>query len=339
MDNSANELQIVQAFSKLTIPEKIIQDSNIGDLIKNTLADKKSVSDENSRLQELRDEQKKGNFASNLWNDRDGKIKDAHLDLNQSIGRLTQSSSVLLVLNTAMSKVLSHQQTLVLKQQEQLEEQAHELKLQNEKIFTQHELLAEQKKEANAANQELLQAMCIAQEQANKLVSCITLVMETENRINAANEALRFTLTNDMRDAVVQCEEHIGEARIELRSLQKDFEQRQDEVTQSLSIQVRDGLEQLASNSETFRSDVTAQLQTHMQATLNALAKHDIAATQTALVANQVETKQKVLESSIVSLQAQQAKTARQNRISFSIGGCVVVLSLGWQVANHFLNS
>lgn len=339
MNNNAHELQVVQAFSSLTIPEQIVRDSNIRELIKDMIADTSSVKDESQRLKELRQEKKDGNFISNWWNDRDEKVQGAQLDLNQAMGRLTQRSSQLLVVNTAISKVLSDQQILLLKQQEQLEEQAHGLKLQNEKILKQQELLAEQQIELNKANQGLMEAKGVTQEQAIMLVGCVTRVTEAENKIDAANEKLHSALKNDMQDVVTQCDKRFGEGLVELRSLQQNFEQRQDQVTHTLSIQVRDALEQLASNSEAFRLDVTAQLQTHMQATLSALAKHDTAATQTALVANQVETKQQVLESSIVSLQAQQAKTARQNRISFSIAGCLVVLSLGWQVANHFLNS
>lgn len=339
MNNNAHELQVVQAFSALTIPEQIVRDSNIRELIKDMIADTSLVKDESQRLKELRQERKDGNFISNWWNDRDEKVQGAQLDLNQAMGRLTQRSSQLLVVNTAISKVLSDQQILLLRQQEQLEEQAHGLKLQNEEILKQQELLAEQQIGLNKANQGLMEAKGVTQEQAIMLVGCVTRVTEAENKIDAANEKLHSALKNDMQDVVTQCDKRFGEGLVELRSLQQDFEQRQDQVTHTLSIQVRDALEQLSSNSEAFRSEVTVQFQTHMQATLSELARHHAAATQTALMANQVETKQKILDSSIVSLHAQQAKTARQNRISFSIGGCLVLLSLGWQVAHHFFTS
>jgi len=130
-----------------------------------------------------------------------------------------------------------------------------------------------------------------------------------------------------------------GGALVELRSSQRDFERRQSETTHTWSTRVRDALEQLATNAEAFRSDVTDQLQTHMQATLTELAAHDVAATQAALVASQVESKQKVLESTVASLKAQQTKTARQNRIAFAIVACVAVLSLGWQMAHYFFTA
>lgn len=336
MNTSANELQVVQAFSAITIPEQIVRESNIRGLIDGMMAETKAVKDESSRLERLRKEMKDGNFVSNLWNDRDEKVKAAQLDLNQAMGRLTQRSSQLLVVNTAISKVLSDQQHILLAQQDMLAKQAHELKRQNEQILEQQGQLAEQQEGLKAANQGLLEAKGVTQEQAIKLVGCVTRVTEAESKIETTNEALRSALKKEMQAVVAQCDERIGGALVELRSSQQDFERRQDETTHTWSIRVRDALEQLASNSEAFRSDVTAEMQTHMQATLTVLAGHDVTATQTALVASQVETKQRVLESTVANLQAQQANTARQNRIAFAIVACVALLSLGWQVAHHF---
>jgi hypothetical protein len=44
-----------------------------------------------------------------------------------------------------------------------------------------------------------------------------------------------------------------------------------------------------------------------------AMTTHDVATTQAALVASQVETKQEILESALATLQAQHAKTVQQN--------------------------
>lgn len=71
MNNNAHELQVVQAFSALTIPEQIVRDSNIRELIKDMIADTSLVKDESQRLKELRQEKKDGNFISNWWNDWD----------------------------------------------------------------------------------------------------------------------------------------------------------------------------------------------------------------------------------------------------------------------------
>ena len=336
MNTSANELQVVQAFSAITIPEQIVRDSNIRGLIDGMMAETKAVKDESSRLERLRKEMKDGNFVSNMLNDRDEKVKASQLDLNQAMGRLTQRSSQLLVVNTAISKVLSDQQHILLAQQDMLAKQAHELKRQNEQILEQQGQLAEQQEGLKAANQGLLEAKGVTQEQAVKLVGCVTRVTEAESKIETANEALRSALKKETQAVVAQCDERIGRALVELRSSQQEFERRQDETTHTWSLRVRDALEQLAANSKAFRSDVTAEMQTHMQATLTVLAGHDVTATQTALVASQVETKQKVLESTVANLQAQQAKTVRQNRVAFAIVACVALLSLGWQVAHHF---
>ena len=279
---------------------------------------------------------KDGNFAANLWHGRDDKVKDAQLDLNQAMGRLTHRSSQLLVVNTAISKVLSGQQEVLLKQQALLAEQALELKRLNERIFEQQHEFAEQQEESNAANQKLLDATYYTQNQAERLVDCITRVREAERKIGAANEELHSALKNEMQGLVAQCDERIRGVLVELRSSQQDFERRQDETTHTWSTCIQDALGELETNSEAFRTDVTTRLQMHTQATSTALAAHDAAATQTALLASQVETRQKGLESTVASLQAQQAKTVRQNRIAFAIVACAAVLSLGWLVAHHF---
>lgn len=336
MSTSARELEVVKAFSALTIPEKIFQDSKIRELIEGMIAETKSVNDESRRLQRLREEKKDGNFVSNLWHDRDEKVKAAQLDLNQAMGRLTQRSSQLLVVNTAISKVLSEQQTLLLRQQKTLATQAKELERQNEKILAQQELLAEQQRGLNAANQGLLEAKGLTQEQAIKLVGCVTRVTEAESKIDAANEALRSALMRDMQEVAATCDERIGGALIELRSSQQQFERRQEESTNAWSARVRDTLEQLTTESEAFRLGVTAQLQTHEKVTSSTLAAHDVTATQAASVASEVATSQRLLESTVASLRAQQAVTARQSWIAVAIVACAAALSLGWQAAHQF---
>ena len=64
-------------------------------------------------------------------------MQDAQLDLNKSIGRLTQTSSQLLIVNTAISKVLNDQQHILLEQQNMLKSQADTLGEQNNQILLQ----------------------------------------------------------------------------------------------------------------------------------------------------------------------------------------------------------
>ena len=164
------ELQIVQVFSSVDIPEKIIRDSNIKDLIRDMTAEQDSVQSDARRLEQLRQEKKEGNFIANWWNDRDDKVQDAQIDLNKSIGRLTQKSSQLLIVNTAISKVLHDQQRILLEQQNILKRQTYTLEEQNRKILEQQKLLEKQQQDINKANQGLMEAKGITQEQAQQLV-------------------------------------------------------------------------------------------------------------------------------------------------------------------------
>lgn len=93
-----------------------------------------------------------GNFFTNWLNDRGDLLQDAQIDLNKSIGRLTQKSSQLLIVNTALSKLLNQQQQILLNQQHILEGQTCSLAEQNEQILKQQVLLEEQQKEINKAN-------------------------------------------------------------------------------------------------------------------------------------------------------------------------------------------
>lgn len=101
------ELEIIQVFSSVSVPEKIIRDSNIKELIQGMTAEQEAVHADARRLERLRQEKKEGNFIGNWWHDRDDKVQDAQIDLNKTIGRLTQKSSQLLIVNTAISKVLN----------------------------------------------------------------------------------------------------------------------------------------------------------------------------------------------------------------------------------------
>ena len=131
------ELQIIEVFSSVNIPEKIIRDSNIKELINGMLSAQDAVATNAEQLAQLRREKKEGNFLGNWWDDRGEKIQDAQLDLNQTIGRLTAKSSQLLIVNTAISKVLTDQQRILLEQQNILKQQTNTLEQQNRKILEQ----------------------------------------------------------------------------------------------------------------------------------------------------------------------------------------------------------
>jgi hypothetical protein len=195
------DLQIVEAFSSVSVPEQIIRQSNIRELVQGMTDAQASVQSTTSKLERARREQKEGNFLGNWWNDRDDAVQDAQLDLNKSIGSLTQKSSQLLIVNTAISKILHDQQGVLLQQQNILKGQTDTLQAQNSKILSQQRLLEQQQREINAANEGLMQAKGITQEQAKKLVGCVVRVTDAEKAIRQANQDLSQSVDLRLRES------------------------------------------------------------------------------------------------------------------------------------------
>lgn len=195
------DLQIVEAFSSVSVPEQIIRQSNIRELVQGMTDAQASVQTTTSKLERARREQKEGNFLGNWWNDRDDAVKDAQLDLNRSIGSLTQKSSQLLIVNTAISKILHDQQGVLLQQQNILKSQTDTLQEQNSKILSQQRLLEQQQREINAANEGLMQAKGITQEQAKKLVGCVVRVTDAERAIQQANQDLNQSVDLRLKES------------------------------------------------------------------------------------------------------------------------------------------
>lgn len=251
---NSQELQIVQAFSNLSVPEQIIQQSNIKELLHGLNDDQQKVQSEAKRLAKLRKEKKEGNFVGNWFYGRSDKIQEAQLDLNASIGQLTQKSSQLLVVNTAISKVLSDQQNLLLQQQNLLKKQAEELRAQNERILAQQIQLGEQQDAINAANQGLLEAKGLTQEQAQKLVGCVRLVTEAEQRIDSAGQALRSNLEQRMGAVEEHC----------LNRLATGLDEVERRLADAMAVQAqqnRTELTQLAEENQTFHKQVLQDAQ------------------------------------------------------------------------------
>ena len=264
------ELQIVQVFSSVDIPEKIIRDSNIKDLIRDMTAEQDSVQSDALRLEQLRQEKKEGNFIANWWNDRDDKVQDAQIDLNKSIGRLTQKSSQLLIVNTAISKVLHDQQRILLEQQNILKRQTYTLEEQNRKILEQQKLLEKQQQDINKANQGLMEAKGITQEQAQQLVGCVKQVNEAESRISAANQTLRSGVEQYLHDSVERCLESLNSGLAEQEQRCANFEQQIISAFSTQSQQARAELEHIAAENAQFKSALEAQL----ESTIATLGQH-----------------------------------------------------------------
>lgn len=256
------ELQIIQAFSSVDVPERIIRDSNIKELLHGMTAEQDAVQSDARRLERLRQEKKDGNFIGNWWNDRDDKVQDAQIDLNKSIGRLTQKSSQLLIVNTAISKVLNDQQRILLEQQNILKRQTDTLEEQNRKILEQQKLLEKQQQDINKANQGLMEAKGITQEQAHKLVGCVVRVTEAEKKIDVANEALRVALEQHMHDSVAQCIASLNSGFSEQAQRHDAFEHQLKSAFTAQSRHTQTELERFSAESTQLKSALEQQLET-----------------------------------------------------------------------------
>lgn len=264
------ELQIIQAFSSVDVPERVIRDSNIKELLHSMTAEQDAVQTDARRLERLRQEQKDGNFFGNWWNDRDDQVQDAQINLNKSIGRLTQKSSQLLIVNTALSKVLNDQQRILLNQQNILKQQTDTLEEQNSKIFQQQKLLEKQQREINQANKGLMEAKGLTQEQAQQLVGCVKRVTEAESRISAANQALRSSVEHYLNESVAQCLGRVKTSFAEQEQRHADFEQQIISAFSAQSQQAQAELEHIAVESAQLKSTLEAQ----MESTIAALGQH-----------------------------------------------------------------
>ena len=254
------ELEIVQAFSSANVPDQIFRDSNIKDLIHGMTAEQNTVQADAKRLERLRQEKKDGNFIGNWWNDRGDKIQDAQIDLNKSISRLTQKSSQLLIVNTAISKVLSHQQRILLDQQNILKRQTETLETQNNKILNQQNLLEKQQQDINKANQGLMEAKGVTQKQAQQLIGCVTRVEEAESRLGTANQALRSGVEKYLQDSIEQCLGRLNSGFSEQKQRHTNFEQQINNALSTQSQQAQRKLEHFENQSTQFKSTINEKL-------------------------------------------------------------------------------
>jgi hypothetical protein len=360
------ELQIVQAFSSLEVPERIIRESNIKELLHGLNADQQKVQSDAERLSRLRQEKKDGNFVGNWFHGRGDKIQEAQLDLNATIGQLTQKSSQLLVVNTAISKVLSDQQNILLQQQNLLKQQADALAAQNQRILDQQVQLAEQQEAIKAANQGLLEAKGLTQEQAQQLVGCVKLVREAEQRIDGANQALREEVARDLGVTSSQCLSQLAAGFTELEqrqaeharqladALQVQAERNQNEFVRfaEASQQLQQTIEQRlqgqdaalasqAAEAAGFQATLEQRQQAHVQALQEQLGAHEAAAVQQAAAlresfAQSLQALDLSLEQRLLALQAGHEQRFARQRLALAGASVLALAALGWQAAVHF---
>lgn len=274
------ELQIIQAASLVDVPEHIMRESGIEDLLQAMFAEQDAVQSSEQRLGSLRQKKKEGNVLSNWWNGLDNKVQNAQLDLNQSIGRLTQTTSQLLIFNTAVSKVLNGQQRTLQEQQHSLKSQTDTLEEQNQKILEQQRVLEKQQTEINKVNQGLLDATGITQDQALKLVGCVTLVTEAEKKIDVANQEMRFALEQHLHDSIVQCIDRLNAGFAEQDHRHAELERHITDVFSTQSQHVQEDLDGFAKNNTEFKASIEKQLLAHIQIVLEKTAAQDASAQQ-----------------------------------------------------------
>ncbi|HCE0605667.1 hypothetical protein [Pseudomonas aeruginosa] len=206
---TGKEVQIVNALSSADLPENIIGESCVKQLISAVVDAQQQASGAADRLQSARAAKANQNVISNWWNNTEDRVKDAQLNLTTTVANLNRHSSQLLIFNTAISKVLCDQQDLLLRQQKILEQQAEQLKQQNLDILEQQKTLEVQQTEIGKANQGLMEAKGVTAEQARNLVGCVQRVEATEERISEVN-----------RQLLVAIEQHLNHVREELGSSQ-----------------------------------------------------------------------------------------------------------------------
>lgn len=269
------ELQIIEAFSSVSIPEDIIRSSNISGLMDDMLSDQDNVTSSAKKLERARQAKKDGNAIGNWWNNRNDDVQDAQIDLSKSIGSLTQKSSQLLIVNTAISKVLSDQQGILYQQQKQLEQQTKNLEAQNTKIFEQQKQLEEQNNEIQKANQGLMEAKGVTQEQAKELVGCVKLVTQAEKRIADSNQALTSGIEQQLHTTTEQYLGKLDAGFAQQAQHYKAFEQQLLDVFAKQSQQAQQELKDFATAVHKFKQATAEQQQAHNQAMLEKTKSQD----------------------------------------------------------------
>lgn len=333
------ELEIIQAFSTVTVPERILRDSNVKELIRSMVDEQDKVQNNARNLEKARQDKKDGNFFGNLTNGRADKVQEAQLDLSASIGQLTQKSSQLLVVNTAISKVLSDQQNILLKQQTLLKQQASDLKDQNQTILAQQLQLSEQQKAINAANEGLLTAKGVTQEQAQKLVGCVVRVTEAEQKIDVANAEVLAAVEQRLTTAWTHYADRYASLNDQVASqLDAHLGTMQGWLGDATTAVGRD----VAAGLTRIEGQVGAQLAAAAHTQRDALQAHELTVDAKLAPLDAAQTANRAALDTLGAQMAQLAhlqqegqQTARRHRLIIGVVGALAVLSLGWQLAAH----
>ena len=263
-DNQTSHGRIVDGIANIQIPSEILRQSDIRNIIPDIIKSQQEVKGTAVNLENLRQNQKNGNLISNWWNDRDDLVKDAQIDLNKTIGHLTEKTSTLLVVNTALAKQLNDQQNILIRQQKLLEQQTLDLKNQNKQIAEQQLVLESQQKDIILANQGLLEAKGITQDQAMQLVGCVKRVSEAEDKIKDANNQLRTdfsqALQQQAQHVVSQLEQHSARSAAFMKTANDTLNGKLLSMDQKAECQQHDLESSIRDRFSAIESAVSAQL-------------------------------------------------------------------------------
>jgi hypothetical protein len=148
---STESLTIVEAMAELEIPQSSFASGRLTELVMSIKKDKDDTDSQLSKIGSLENEKinqswykKAAHLVTyNLFGDIDSEIKDEKLRLTQNIAELAKRSVDLLLVNTALSKVVCAQQKTLLEQQFKLEETANLMKSENISIFEKQKIFEE----------------------------------------------------------------------------------------------------------------------------------------------------------------------------------------------------
>ncbi|MGK5028800.1 hypothetical protein [Janthinobacterium sp. MDT1-19] len=217
-------MQIVEAFSNLTVPADILRNSNVPQMVEDMRSTKKRLETSEERLSQLRREKNDGNFISNIWNDRSDQIDDAKDNVNNEFRKLGVLSSNLLILNTAMAKIMNGQQKALQGQQIALDHQARDIKTQNSDIKGHQELHANTLREFRKVVDSLQETKCLTQAQALELIKCTQKVAESERAMVKSHELLMDKVEERLRRISSDWTEIVANRLAQFDHVHKDIE-------------------------------------------------------------------------------------------------------------------
>lgn len=228
-------LQIVQAFSEVVVPESLYKGSSVARLVQDLNNTRDGVKSSNEKLSKLRLEKE-----SQAWYERlnplgdnaTEKIEEEHLNLNRRMATLAQHSSELLVVNTALSKVLCDQQQLLLDQQDALARQAEDIKSQNGRIYNAQEQLADLQEQQLASNDALGKRMLGI---ADRLEDLTLRAVNFEHEVASAHARTLEAMDAHLAEQQDATERTIGSLRVSVN----DWRAESDRAIQALTAEQR----------------------------------------------------------------------------------------------------